>query len=422
MSDTDVAQPEATPSTRGRGVAAVVFVVLAALLTTPAALAYWGQRTLNDTQRYLETVGPLVDSPEVQDAIATRVTMAIQQQVDVEALLDQAFAGVIEDRPRLELLVGPLAGAVNGLIESQVREFIASDAFEDLWVVANTRSQEVLMRLLTGEDAGAVSLQGDQVVLDVSEVIEAVKQRLVDRGLTIVESVPIPDRDRQIVLMDAPQLREVRTIYAFSNPVAQWLIVVVAALYLGAFVLARRRPRMAVAIGVVLALNALLVALALTIGRQLFVNELAGTVFGPASTVFYDTLLAFLERGRKVMLWVGLILVAAGWFAGRTATGAATPAAVVGGLESAGEALGDTPVASTGRWVAANVRWLRVVVGLLGVVVLLWGNDTSVTRLAWSTLLVVVLLVVAQVLVGAGRGPDAATATTGTDAATPEAS
>src|SRR6187551_3012849 len=64
---------------RGRSVAAVICVVLAGLLTTPAAVAYWGQRTLNDAERYIDTVGPLVDSPEVQDVIATKVTEAIQQ-------------------------------------------------------------------------------------------------------------------------------------------------------------------------------------------------------------------------------------------------------------------------------------------------------------------------------------------------------
>jgi hypothetical protein len=405
MSETPVAESEAVRASRGRGVAAVVCVVLAALLTTPAAVAFWGQRTLNDTQRYVETVGPLVDSPEVQDAVATKVTDAIQQQVDVEALLNQVFAGVISDRPRLQLLVGPLAGAVNGLIESQVRDFIASDTFADLWVTASTRSQQLLVRLLTGDDSGAVSLEGDQVVLDVSEVIDAVKQRLVDRGLTMVENVPTPDQDRQIVLMDAPQLKQVRTIYAFSNPVAQWLIALVAALFLGALLLSRRRPRMTVAIGLVLAGNAVLVALMLSVGRQLFVNELAGTVFGPASTVFYDTLLSFLERGQKVLLWLGLIITAAGWFAGTNSTGTATRRTVAGGLESVGSVLADGPVGGAGRWVKANAVWLRIVVGLLGFVVLLWGFDISPSRLAWSTALVVVLLALVQILVGAGGAP-----------------
>ena len=231
MSTTDGATAHGS---RGRPIAAVICVVLAVLLTTPAALAYWGNRTLTDSQRYLATVGPLVDSPEVQDAIATKVTAAIEAQVDVEAVLNDIFAGVITDRPRLQQLVGPMSGAVNGLIEREVREFIASDAFADLWVTINTRAQQGLIRLLEGDDSGAVSLQGDQVVLDVSDVIAQVKQRLVARGLTIVQNIPIPDVDKQIVLLDAPRLKQARTIYAFANPLAQWLIVVVAVLYLAA--------------------------------------------------------------------------------------------------------------------------------------------------------------------------------------------
>ncbi|MEP7035878.1 MAG: hypothetical protein ABI934_09840 [Actinomycetota bacterium] len=391
--------------TRGRSVAAIICIVLAALLTTPAAIAYWGQRTLNDAQRYVATVGPLVNSPAVQNAIAAKVTDAIQKQVNVEQIVNDVFGGVITDRPRLQELVGPLAGAVNGLIDNQVHAFVASDTFADLWVTVNTKAQQGLMRLLQGDNTGAVTLQGDQIVLDVSEVIDQVKARLVARGLTIVEKIPIPTIDKQIVLLDAPKLKQARTIYAFANPVARWLIVLVAALYLGALVLSRRRPRMTVIIGVVLAANALLVAGALDVGRQLFIDQLSGTVFGPAASVFYATLLAYLVRGWQVIWWLGVIVVATGWFAGSNAPGTAVRTWVSGGLESAGAAMADGPVGGAGRWTTANARWLRVVVGLLGSVVLLWGNDVSLSRLFWSLVLVVVLLGVVQVLVGAGAKP-----------------
>jgi hypothetical protein len=156
MSDSGSTQTIEPPTTErrrtGRSIGVVVCVVLAVLLTTPGLVAFWGQRTLNDAQRYLDTVGPLVHSPEVQDAIATTVTNAIEQQVDVEAVLNEVFAGVITDRPRLQKLVGPLSGAVNGLIDSQVREFVASDAFADIWVRVNTRAQQALVRLLTGAE------------------------------------------------------------------------------------------------------------------------------------------------------------------------------------------------------------------------------------------------------------------------------
>src|SRR6476469_279540 len=225
MAEAAPVPPPAEPSTRGRAIAAVVCLVLAAVLTVPASFSYWGQRTINDGQRYVETVGPLVDSPEVQTAIATKVTDAIEQQVDVEALLTQAFSGVTQDRPRISLLIGPLAGAVNGLIETQVQNFIASNAFRELWLAANTRAQEALVRLLNGDDSGAVSVQGGEVVLDLSTVIDQVKQQLVDRGLTFVQHAPaLPAADQQIVLLESSQLKQVRTIYAFSNPVAKWLI------------------------------------------------------------------------------------------------------------------------------------------------------------------------------------------------------
>ena len=405
----DISPPEGIPPrgpSRGRSVAAVICLVMAAVLTTPAAVAYWGQRTLNDADRYVDTVGPLVDSPEVQDVIATKVTTAIQQQVDIEAILDNVFAGVITDAPRLQLLVGPLSAAVNGLIEREVREFIASDEFADLWVRVNTRAQQALQRVLTGDDSGAVSLQGDEIVLDVDEVITRVKERLVARGLSIVENVPVPQTDRQIVLMEAPRVRQMRTVYAFGNPVAKWLLPLVGLLYVASFLLAVRRSRMAVWIGAIVAANALLLAFVLSIGEQLFVNALAGTDFGPASQAFFSTLLTYLERGQQVVLWLGLIMVVAGLYAGTNRYGNAIRTTVSGGLEDIGTKLADTgldPVTGAGRWVAANVRWLRVAAIAVGVVVLLWGNDVSLSRLWWSLALALGLLACLQVLVGAGR-------------------
>jgi hypothetical protein len=149
------------------------------------------------------------------------------------------------------------------------------------------------------------------------------------------------------------------------------------------------------------------VAFALWVGRQLFINQLAGTVFGPASSMFYDTLLAYLDRGWQVFAWLGLILVVAGWFAGSNRSGTAARITLSGGLETIGTAVSGGPVSGPGRWAAVNARWLRVAIGVLGAVVLLWGNDVSPSRLLWSLVLVVVLLAIVQVLVGAGRGTSA---------------
>ena len=285
----------------GRSVAAVVCVVLAGLLTTPAAVAYWGQRTLNDGDRYVATVDPLVDSPEVQDAIATKVTAAIEKQVDIEAILNNVFAGVITERPRLEQLVGPLSAAINGLIDREVRDFIASDEFGDLWMRVNVRAQQALHRILTGEGSGAVTVEGDQLVLDVDEVIKAVKERLVARGLTLVENVPIPETDRHVVLLQSDGLERSAPSMPSATPsrsgCCRWSASSTGRLRAGATAPQDGRRDRGGACGERRAARP-----AALEGRQLFVNHLEGTVFGPASRVFYDTLLAYLERGQDVLL------------------------------------------------------------------------------------------------------------------------
>jgi len=206
------------------------------------------------------------------------------------------------------------------------------------------------------------------------------------------------------VLLDSHELKQLRTIYAFGNPVARWMLPVVGLLLLGAFVLARNRPRMAVVIGAVVAANALLIALMLSIGEQLFVNQLSGTAFGPASRIFFDTLLTYLRRGQQVVLWLGLVIVVAGWFAGRNRYGTALRTSVAGGLEGVGARLPDNQVGGVATWVATNLTWLRAVVIALGGVVLLWGNQATTSRLWWSLALTLLLLVVLQVLAGGRRG------------------
>lgn len=389
-----------------RRVALVISLVLAGLLTTPAVVGYWGQRTLTDTQRYVDTVQPLVNSPEVHDVIVAKVTDAIEQQVDVEAILDDVFAGVITDRPRLQRLTGVLAGAVNAQIERVTREVVESQTFEEIWVRTNTRAQQTLHRLLEGDDSGAVTLQGDEVVLDLDEVIAQVGQRLVARDIPLVDRLPVPATDRQIVLLEAPAVHDLRTIYAFATPVASWLLPLVGLLFVASFALARRRARMTVVIGVLLAANALLLALGLSVGRQLFVNHLASTAFGPASRVFYDTLLSYLLRGQQVLLVLSLVLVVAGVLAGphRVATG--LRGFVAGGLEGLGARIAETSGAGVdglAQRVTAHAAWLRGVAIALGVVVLVWGDRPTLPRLWWALALSVVLLAGVQVLVGAGR-------------------
>ena len=84
---------------RARSAAAVVLIVVGALLAPVAVAATWTERTLTDTDRYVDTVGPLADDPTVRSARAGRLTEAVMSRIDVGALVDGVTAGLAERAP-----------------------------------------------------------------------------------------------------------------------------------------------------------------------------------------------------------------------------------------------------------------------------------------------------------------------------------
>ena len=90
-------------------------------------------------------------------------------------------------------------------------------------------------------------------------------------------------------------------------------------------------------------------------------------MFGPASRVFYDTLLTYLDRGQDALLGLRLVLVVAGLFAGENTYSTALRATVAPGIENVGARARQGQVGAARGW-AANRRWPHVVV-LVGVVV-----------------------------------------------------
>lgn len=418
MTDTQVL-PEPTPTTpkkkgRGRSIAAVFVFLLAVALTPIALISYWAQSTVTDTGRYLETVQPLASDPDVQQAVATFVTEKIEEQIDTEALVQEIFGGLIDQAPALQALVPVVSGAIDSLIGQVVERLVTSDAFVGLWDTANESLQKGLMAILEGRDDGAVSLQGDAVVLDISSVIDEVKQGLVDKGFTAAANINIPVKSQQVVLFEAPQLAALRTLYSFTKPLMTWLIVAAVVLFILAIVLAHRRPRMvAWTGGAILVIGALLIV-ALQIGQGAFIASLANTPFENASLTFYETLLRFLYEAAAVTLILGLILFIVGLYL----CGAAWAVQLRGGVNRVADKVGGSvpvgPLTRSGAWVAAHARWVRVAIAALFAVIVFWGANVNTTRTLVAALIALVLLVIVQVWAASAtveRPKDTATAT-----------
>ena len=72
------------PKRRVRRTFVTLLIILTAIGVAASTTAVWAHQVVFDTDRFVETVGPLIDDPNVQDALATRLSDAVMTGLDVE--------------------------------------------------------------------------------------------------------------------------------------------------------------------------------------------------------------------------------------------------------------------------------------------------------------------------------------------------
>jgi len=387
---------------KGRSVVVVILFILATVLTPVATIGQWGHKTIIDSETYLATVGPLINDPAVQDSISNAITDAISAQVDTKSSVQGLLDKLIPNSTITQGLSAPIAAGINGLIGNLVHKFVASPQFAKSWIALNTIAQKGVVRILEGKDGGAVQLQGDDLVLDVSTALTVVQQYLVEQGIPLVDKVTIPNTDRQIVLAKAPGLRQIQTIYGFTNPLLVWLPMIAALLFALAIALSRRRSAWVIATGIVAVVWAVVILFAIQQGQDAFSNQLANTVFGPASTVFFDTLLRYLVAGVKALALLGVIGIVAGWFAGRSRPARALRTPITRGLTQLGSRISSASLGSFVRRYFTALCWIvYVVIGFF----LLRDGLINMAHVVWASLLAVGVVSVLTALRSAGETP-----------------
>jgi len=305
-------------------------------------------------------------------------------QVDTESLVGDFLSGILPSNPVTDRLAGPLATGINGLIGQAVDSFVTSDLFTNAWIKLNTAAQKGLVAILQNEPSGPIQIQGDDVVLNLDTVIDLAQQKLVDEGISFAANITIPPTDKQFVLMTAPALSQARTFYSFSAPILNWIVVIVAALFILAILLARRRARTTVAVGIAVLGSSLVLYAATILGEGVVVNEFEGSVFEGAAVVVYQNFLNYLVTGLQALFALSVIVIVGGWLAGRTNSANYVRGHFTRGLTQIADRTGwDTGVKLSPY--APIIRWAVVCIWLL---VLLSGTFLGTFNGVLFTLLI----------------------------------
>ena len=385
----------------GRGFVAWALVVIAALLFPIALTAFWAQKTLIDTQRYVETVAPLAQDPTIRKAVSDQVSTAINNEIDNSGKVDQILA----DYPKLKPLAGPITAGLHNLVSTTVTKVVDSDQFASLWVGINQQVQQGVIHVLSADaSTGPIQIQGNQVILDTGALIDAVKQKLVDKGFDWAANIPVPSvADRQIVLLTSPQLVQARVAYQIAQPISQWLIFAVLVMFIAAILIAVRRARMVIAVGVAVILGALVIRLLLAYGEAQVSLNLSGTTWSIAQNAFITILTSYLVIAIRAAFVLGLVLAIVGWYISGSSSATASRAYLSKVLDGAGANAGDTGLGRAGAWFARTRTFWRFAIPAIAVIILLFQSPLTGSTILWVTLLAVIGFVVLEFLVAAGR-------------------
>ena len=351
------------PPTRRRRVLVWGLVALALVLVLAASLTIWVQRQALDTDNWVETSSELLADDEVRALVAAQLVDSLFAQQDVE----QAIADRLP--PELARLAAPAAGLVRQAAVPAAENLLERPRVQELWANANRLAHTQLVAVLEGNEGGAITTTGGEVVLDLGELVQGLADQL---GL----SVQLEEDAGQIVIADSDQLAAAQDAVAMIDPLSIFILIAVFVLLILAVYLAagfRREALRGIAVGLILVGLLLLVVVRL-LGDAL-VEALTTDVSRPAGTQVWAIGTALLRDISIGLVAYGIVLLVGVLLAGPT-----RPA----------------------RWIRSKLAptlrerpWLAyAVVALVFLLVLLWG-PTGATRQ-------IVGLVILAVLVGLG--------------------
>ncbi|MFF1904435.1 hypothetical protein [Kitasatospora sp. NPDC058218] len=388
----------------------VVVIVIASLLSLLSVLAVWTSDIVGDTDRYVATVAPLATEPAVQDAVTTRVTQVVLDQIDVKALVKQLSDAAAEQGvpPQLANLIGGLSGPITSgltdLVHSTVDRVVTSSAFETVWVDANRLIHTSLDKALTGKGGGAVTLTNNQVGIDIAPIVDKVKTELVDAGLGVAAKIPPVHTD--FVVFQSEDIGKVKTYFRLLELMGSWLPLVTVLVAAGGVFLASNRRRALVGAAVGVALAMLLLGIVLTVFRSFYLDHLPPGANQAAAGAVYDTLIRFMRASIRVVFAVAVVTALGALVIGPSRAAVAIRTAcrrMVAALREVLFGFG-MRLGPVGPFVHRFKRWIGALILVVAAVVLATWNYPTTAVVLWITLVVLIAFLIREFL---DTGPDA---------------
>jgi ABC-type multidrug transport system fused ATPase/permease subunit len=389
-----------------------LLIVLTSLSAVAATVALWARSQVLNTDRWTQLAERIIEEPEVVDRLAFRLSTSIVQGLEVEERIEAALGQAERLPAQAALLAGPFASRIPEFLEDRIRDFLASERGQQLWVELNRRVHQRAVAILRGETRPGVTVEGGTVTLNLvplmnrvlagaGDLLTDILGRPVslptveelqasggaDQARALLEDrlgVELPNDFGEMVVFRSDQLAAGQDAVRLLDRFVVLLLIVTVVLIAASLVLSVARRRTLIQLGIGLLLATLIARLVVRAIQQRIVDRAAADSREALQEVLGNVFEGLLDF-TTFLIVAGIVVGVAAYLAGR-------PAWLVRIGDRARTGAASARFQRFGRWAGERRDGLRLG-GVIAAVVLLF-----LVELSWFSVIVVLLLLAAYQL------------------------
>lgn len=292
----------------GRRVATACLVGLTCVLALFATVAIWMRALVLNTDSYVRAVGPVLDRPEVRDALSETIVDTLYSHVDVAARLRASLPKEAAD------FAPTLAASIRTSAVQIASAALATPAARTACRAANRVAHDQVVHVLEGRGTVVTTARGE-VAIDTGPLAAAVRRALDDHGIQLFDSIPAGTLDRRFVLFRSTQLTRAQHATHALDEAANWLPVAAVLAGAGAIVCSTRRRRTIEHLAVGIAATMVVVSIGAALGRGYYLARV-GAAYRTIAAAPFDALVHPLRVGAQATFAVALVVFVVTWLSG----------------------------------------------------------------------------------------------------------
>lgn len=349
---------------------------LAGAIFISASFFFYLSFSVLDSNRFMNIMGPLIQKPVIQKEIATDMTNALFEQVDVEKITADALP------PKISFLAPAVFGQIKKYTEGAIEAVIKNDKFQTVW-------NDVLKTTHDGLVTGLREYKGDGTI-NINDLYKKLQKKIDNPKLQFIDGVQLPNSIGNITIIEASWLpiahNVVANIYAYRTiAITLMLLSVILAIWLS---LDKRRA--IIQVGLMLAILSAVMLVSVRIARMTLLQSVDSSHLAAANEVWDAVVSPFAWQlvGYAV---VSLFVVVVAWLSGSSKSALKFKMhfdqLLAGRLHKALFAKEN----SLTKWVGGHDKALMITASLLAVALLLFIDLNWINLLLMAIVYILVL-------------------------------